>query len=125
MPTIMIVDDNQDLLYTIEEALKERARDLTITTATTGKECLKKLEDTEPDIIILDIMMPDMNGWELSMKLKGHEKANNTPIIYLTGIDDQNCKRLGLTFGVDYLVKPFNADQLYEAITKNLTQRRR
>lgn len=115
----MIVDDNKDLLYTIGEALKEKDRELKTVTATSGKECLEKLEEEDPDVIILDIMMPDMNGWELSMKLKGHAKANGTPIIYLTGIDDPNCKRLGLTFGVDYLIKPFNADQLHEAIRQH------
>jgi CheY-like chemotaxis protein len=119
-PQIMIVDDNKDLIYTVKESLKSIDKNIVIIEANSGKECLQILKKKTPDIFILDIMMPEMNGWELSMKLKGMEKINSIPIIYLTAIEDPNCKRLGLTLGVDYMMKPFRANELYNSIMKIL-----
>jgi two-component system sensor histidine kinase/response regulator len=116
---ILIIDDNQDLIYTVKESLLDVDKSLNIEGCTSGKDCLKYIKKKLPDIFIVDIMMPEMNGWELSFKLKGDPNANNIPIIFLTAIEDSNCKRLGLTLGVDYLMKPFNAEELYSVIIKN------
>lgn len=120
---IMIVDDDKDITYSVAAALKELNKSLEVIEVNSGKDCLgllKKENQEKPDLILLDVMMPDMNGWELSMKLKADKGTCHIPIIFLTCLDDSNCKRMGLTFGVDYIVKPFEVKELYNAILRML-----
>jgi DNA-binding response OmpR family regulator len=116
---LLIVDDNKDITYAVAEALRICDSSFDVMQANSAAQCLELLDRYIPDMIILDIMMPVMNGWELSFKLKGDPRANHIPIIYLTAIDDANCKKLGLLLGVDYIIKPFEIKQLHQAILKN------
>ena len=114
--TIILVDDNKDLTFSIKESLESVDPELKIIRTHSGDECLKKINKIKPDVFILDIMMPKMNGWELSLKIKGDPRVNDVPIVFLTAIEDANCKRFGLTLGVDYIMKPFNTKELYKVI---------
>ena len=117
---LVIVDDDKDITYSIATALKEIDKSIEVLEANSGKECLKLLKTEKPDLILLDVMMPEMNGWELSIALKANKDTCNIPIVFLTCLDDPGCKRMGLTFGVDYLTKPFEAKELHKIITKIL-----
>ncbi|PIN70168.1 chemotaxis protein CheY [Candidatus Woesearchaeota archaeon CG11_big_fil_rev_8_21_14_0_20_43_8] len=120
---LIVVDDDKDVTYSISEALKDLDPKITVRQANSAKECLSLLEKFDPDLIILDVMMSEMNGWELSIKLKGNQKSSLIPIVFLTCLDDPACKRMGLTYGVDYIQKPFDSKTLYKTIKSNILRK--
>ena len=113
--TIMVIDDSIVIRKMIEIALEEE--DLRIVTATSGAEGIEALENNEPNLIILDMLLPDMNGIDLLKKIK---EAKNIPVIMLSGKDSpqlvENAKELGVD---DFLPKPFRDEELVEKV-KNL-----
>ena len=117
---LVIVDDDRDITYTVATVLKEIDQSIEVLEANSGKECLKLLKTEKPDLILLDVMMPEMNGWDLSIALKANKDTCNIPIVFLTCLDDPSCKRMGLTFGVDYITKPFEVKELHKMIKKIL-----
>jgi len=119
---ILIVEDNPDLSEMIKENLEE---DYFILQAENGVKGLKLADETIPDLIISDIMMPEMDGYELSRKIKTNEKTNHIPVILLTAKAETKDKLEGLETGADdYLIKPFNSDELKVRV-KNLIKVRR
>jgi two-component system, sensor histidine kinase ChiS len=118
---ILVVEDNPDVRAYICEQLEENYR---VTGAGNGEEGIKIAQDIIPDLIISDVMMPKMDGYQFSKAIRADEKTSHIPIIMLTaraGIDD---KIDGLETGVDtYLTKPFNAREL-KANVKNLILQR-
>jgi DNA-binding response OmpR family regulator len=108
--SILIVEDNFDLREMIKADLKDT---YSILEAANGKTGFKLAEEKIPDLIISDIMMPEMDGYELSHKIKTNEKTNHIPIILLTARAATEDKLAGLETGADdYLIKPFNSDEL-------------
>lgn len=119
---ILIVEDNPDLREMIKENL---AAEYSIIEAENGSEGLIIAEQHIPDLIISDIMMPEMDGYELSAKIKKSEKTNHIPVILLTAKADTKDKLEGLETGADdYLIKPFNSDELKIRV-KNLIKIRK
>lgn len=118
---VLVVEDNLDVRSYIREQLEENYR---VAEAGNGEEGIKMAQDIMPDLIISDVMMPRMDGYQFSKAIRADEKTSHIPIIMLTaraGIDD---KIDGLETGVDiYLTKPFNARELI-ANVKNLIQQR-
>lgn len=122
-PIALIIEDNPDLRVYISEYLKDRFR---VHLATNGEEGLKRAIELVPDIIISDVMMPKMDGFELSEAIKKEEKTSHIPIILLTAKAGQEHKIEGLQTGADdYLTKPFDGKELQVRIDNLIEQRRR
>jgi CheY-like chemotaxis protein len=82
MATIMVIDDEPDIVFLVEKMLKKEGYD--VMHAYSGEEGLKKLEKVKPDLILLDVMMPGINGWETSKKIKENPKLRSIPIAILS-----------------------------------------
>jgi len=87
-----------------------------------GAEGLKMIRDSAPDLILLDLMMPDMDGWEVYQQLKADEKTKNIPVIVVTAKAQSIDKVLGLHIAKvdDYIAKPFSPQELLNSVEKVL-----
>lgn len=120
--TILLVEDNQDVAFYIGGLLKDRYR---LLYARDGKEGLEKAIEYMPDLILTDLMMPGMNGFDLCREIRSSIVLNHIPIIIITAKSEDVDKVQGIEAGADaYLLKPFNTDELYVRIDKLLEQRR-
>src|SRR5437899_335412 len=105
---ILIVEDEPDLLRGLAQALREAG--YAVDTAADGEDGLFKAESWEYDAIVLDVMLPKLDGWEL---LKGLRKTKRTPVLMLTARDQTRDRVRGLDTGADdYVVKPFDLPEL-------------
>lgn len=112
--TILIVEDNEDLLNYLSISLQEY---FNIEKASNGKIALEKLNKIKPDLIISDIMMPEINGFELFDTINSKENYRDIPFIFLSAISANEYKIRGLESGaVDYIVKPFKIEELFAKI---------
>lgn len=119
MHKIIVVEDNQMLLENIEIILE--AEGFKVFTADCGKTGLKLIEEIIPDVIISDIMLPDMDGFEILKTVRRNPEVHDLPFLFLTARTDHKDLRLGMSLGADdYLTKPFNAAELIEAIRTRL-----
>jgi two-component system sensor histidine kinase/response regulator len=117
---ILIVDDNVDAVELLEKRLHSEGYDTT--KAYDGEEGLKKVVEYNPDLIVLDVMMPKLNGYEVCQRLKADENTRYIPILMLTAKSDVESKVKGLDIGADdYLPKPFDYKELSARIRSLLT----
>lgn len=108
---IFIVDDMPKNLQLMEIILQNKGYD--VAQASNGREALEKLKKMKPDLILLDIMMPEMDGFETCETIKSDKKLADIPVIFLTGKSDPQDVVNGLKLGaVDYIAKPFNTTEL-------------
>ena len=120
--SLLIIEDNPDVTSYICSFMDHKYR---LLTAENGKEGLKKTIEEYPDLIISDVMMPEMDGFELCKKVKTDERISHIPIILLTARADLDSKIDGLEFGADdYVTKPFEAQEL-QIRARNLIEQRR
>lgn len=120
---IMVVDDNPDVVNVVKQGLEYiYPSEYKVICAKSGKKCFELLEkyDSIPDVILLDIMMPDMNGWEVFDRLKLNPSWKDIPIIFLSGRADRVAKSAGRFLGDDYIEKPFEIMDLKNRIDKIL-----
>lgn len=104
-PLILIVDDNQQNLQVLGTLLMEENYEISI--AKNGKEAILEVESNRPDLILMDIMMPVMGGYEAVEKLKANENTKNIPIIFVTAMNEDADEEKGFTLGAaDYITKP-------------------
>jgi len=116
--TIFVVDDNNMNLIVVKDALKDRYRVMTVLSADKMFSLLEKLT---PDLILLDILMPEMDGYEAVKLLKSSSAHANIPVIFLTSTLDDSIKEHGRQLGVlDFVLKPFEKDELLEKIERGL-----
>lgn len=121
---VMIVDDNEDLRFSIKEGLKDISANYEYMEAADGKECLEKLKSGQvPDLILLDIMMPNMDGWEVSAEIQKNDDWRKIPIVFLTAKTDDVSKGLGSVVSADYIEKPFEIVDLKARIDKVLSKK--
>ncbi|GGK46730.1 MULTISPECIES: hybrid sensor histidine kinase/response regulator [Flavobacteriaceae] len=117
--TILIVDDNSNNLKVVSGVLKEVGYNLRM--AKSGRQALGVLDKTVPDLILLDIQMPEMDGFETCLKIKENELLTQIPIIFLTANTD--AKSISKAFevgGVDFVTKPFNSSELLARIETHI-----
>lgn len=120
--TILIVDDNANNLKVLAGVLKDKGYDFRM--AKSGQLALKILEKTTPDLILLDIQMPEMDGFETCKRIKENEENVKIPIIFLTANTDSESVRKAFEFGgVDFITKPFNSDELLARINTHIKLR--
>lgn len=117
-PKVLIVDDVPDNLLILVEGLK---KEYALIVATDGEKALQLAESKQPDIILLDIMMPGMDGYEACRRLKASETTRDIPVIFLTALTDSQDEAKGLELGaVDYITKPFNLAILRARLSNHL-----
>ncbi|HJP92203.1 MAG TPA: response regulator transcription factor [Pyrinomonadaceae bacterium] len=118
---LLIVDDEPNLLRALEAFLTAEGFD--VTTARSGAEALVKIAQTVPDLIISDIRMPGMNGYELARQLRDASRTALVPIVFLTAKGETGDRVEGFRAGVDaYFTKPFVPDELLAMIKNILTR---
>jgi diguanylate cyclase (GGDEF)-like protein len=103
---ILIVDGDSVTITLLSEILE---KDHTIAFAQTGADALKRAEEDKPDLILLDVLLPDTNGFDLLLNLKSMDKTRDAPVMFITGLSSVEDEEKGLMLGaVDYITKPFN-----------------
>lgn len=116
---ILVVDDDKQTLKQLEKQLKEKGFE--VSTALNGKEALKKVGEDEPDVITLDVMMPEMDGYETCYHLKENPETSKIPVIMVTSRGKMKAKLASFSFGADYYIaKPFEIKDLLELVKKAL-----
>jgi DNA-binding response OmpR family regulator len=122
--TVMVVDDDPNALDIVRTFLESRG--YTVATAQNGNQALALLEDVRPDLVLLDVMMPGMDGWEVARVIKNHPKYGDTRVVMLTARSDFADKHEGLRAGADdYMVKPIKLAELAERVERNLSIKER
>jgi len=122
-PVLLIVEDNNDVIQYLCEILKDKYQ---VEIAFNGKEGLDKAIKTIPDIVISDIMMPVMNGYELLDQLKNDIRTSHIPVVLLTAKADFSSKMEGFKKGADaYLLKPFSQEELFVRLEKLIESRKK
>ena len=120
MKKILVVDDEPDILELIKDILKSKYE---VYTAKNVKEAVSILEKVKIDLIILDIMMPKIDGWDFLWMIRGSEKYREIPVIIVTARADAEDKLIGLKEGVkDYIVKPFLPNELINRVEEILKE---
>lgn len=125
MKKILLVDDEQDQIFGIKTALENTYQgEFEIIAAENGEKCLDYLEEgQDPDLILLDIMMPEMSGWEVYDKIRDNPDWRHIPIVFLTARTDRIAENAGEFLGDDYIEKPIEIDQLRKRINTVLEKK--
>ena len=119
MKKILIVDDEQDIVESLKFVLE--TSDYTCYCAYDGEEGLRLAKEIQPDLIILDVMMPKINGFKISRLLKFDNKYKNIPILMLTARSQEEDKLIGEETGADeYITKPFELDYVLKKVDEYL-----
>jgi two-component system OmpR family response regulator len=114
---ILVVDDEQTVRHVLQRALETAG--YTVITASNGREALEKISQFDVSLILLDIMMPELDGFEVLDHMRQHEV--NIPVIMLTGIQEIPAKIDSLALGADdYITKPFSVEELLARIQVKL-----
>jgi two-component system sensor histidine kinase/response regulator len=116
IPKVLFVDDTEDNLDLLEFALKKKP--ITMFRASSGKECLAVAEEQQPDMIVLDIQMPEMDGFETLRRLRANPATARIPVIFLTAIkrDPQSIAEGILLGAEEYLTKPIDLEELFARV---------
>ena len=121
---ILLVDDEHDIVTIISKVLRKSGYE--VITANDGLECIKKVETEPPDLILLDNVMPNMDGPTALTKLKASKKTADIPVIMVTALADrEHMNRAQKNGAVEYVVKPFDYRVLLEKIGQVLKSKRK
>ena len=114
MKKIMLVDDEKDQIFFIKTSFENLfGKEYTFVPAESGEKCFESLNKKNiPDLILLDIMMPKMNGWEVFDRLRANPEWKNIPIIFLTARTDEFAEHAGVLIAEDYIKKPIEIKEL-------------
>jgi DNA-binding response OmpR family regulator len=121
MPKIIVVDDDKTSTALFEQVLLMYKYE--VVTLNESAKTLETASEVKPDLIILDLMMPDPDGFKVCRMLRTDPNLRRTPIIIVTALNDLDSKLVAMGAGAnDYLVKPFHIDQLFTMIEKQLSK---
>ncbi len=121
--TLLIIDDQEQNLRLLSTLLTMTGHE--VITASSGEQAMLQLETCTPDLILLDVMMPEMNGIDVCRKIKADARWKDLPIIFLSAADDKNLIVEAFECGgVDYVTKPFNKAELLSRVRTHLALRR-
>ena len=116
--SLLIVDDDPLNLMELYHILR---MEYNILTAVNGLSVLEKANEFMPDLILLDIIMPGMNGFEVITELKKTESTKSIPVIFITGLSDKNDEKEGMALGAaDYICKPFAAETVKTKVREQI-----
>lgn len=119
MNKILIVDDEPNIVMTLEYAFKRKGYEVFV--ARDGEEALDILENKIPDVVLLDIMMPKVDGYETLKKIRENNRLLNTKVVFLTAKNKTSNIEKGLKLGADkYLTKPFSIKKIVSEINELL-----
>jgi DNA-binding response OmpR family regulator len=119
MKTILVIDDTEDVRSLIATVLTNYG--FTVREAPDGQLGVRMIADEKPDLVICDVNMPAMSGYETLAAVRESSQTATIPFILMTGLDSRDGFRRGMVCGADdYLVKPFTADELIEAVMSRL-----
>lgn len=119
MSTVLIVEDSSSVAELLKLELSKRGFDCVV--EIDGLAGLKRAKKIDPDIIILDVMLPSMNGFKICRLLKFDKKYKHIPVIMLTTRSDEDDRKLGSSTGADsYMTKPFEIDEIHKEIERLL-----
>lgn len=119
IPLILVVDDDQVSLQLTKGILSSSGYD--IATAASGRDALFTLREVKPDLILLDVMMPEMNGYDVCSRLKEDKEIAFIPVIFVTALEEEQDKAKAFAVGgADYVVKPINREMLCKTVNKHL-----
>ncbi|HEX9309630.1 MAG TPA: response regulator [Gemmatimonadaceae bacterium] len=119
-PPILVVDDNPDNAHIIRDYLE--ARGYPITVAYNGDDALKAFDEVKPALVLLDVMMPGRDGWQVCREIKQHPTlGRNVRVVMVTALDDWVNKRQALQTGADdFVEKPFELSRLAATVERNV-----
>ena len=118
---VLFVDDERLWLTTVRESLKDP--EVKIITAASGEAALRKLERSTPDLILSDVRMPVMNGFDLFEKVKRNPKWKDVPYVFMSSFDDFDARHTAKLLGADdYVEKPIDTDQVRTIVLGLLTR---
>ncbi len=118
---IFIIEDELDFLSTLRERLEFEG--FVVATAVDGEEALRKIPEEKPDLILLDIMLPEMNGYQVCRELKSNPETKTIPVVVVTAKSQESDKFWAKETGADdYLTKPFEMEELLQKIQDNLQE---
>lgn len=121
--TILVVDDNADNLRLLAGILNEHHYKIRL--APSGERALATIRKEAPDLILLDIMMPDMDGFEVCRQVKADQETTGIPVIFISALDETIDKVKAFSTGcVDYITKPFKSQEVLARVRTHLTLRR-
>ena len=123
-PAILVVDDNEDNCYTLTRRLKRQGYD-NVATAGHGRQALELLAARPFDLVLLDVMMPDMNGYEVLETMKADPGLRGIPVVMISALDEVDSVARCIELGADdYLAKPFDPTLLRTRVRDCLEKKR-
>ncbi|MDI6803369.1 MAG: response regulator [Bacteroidota bacterium] len=113
--TLFLIDDEDIWLETMQTVLDGESYN--VITADSGTKALDKLSKIKPDLILSDVRMPVMNGFELFDKIKNNPKLNTIPFVFMSSLDDYDARRVAKSLGAtDYVTKPFDTEEIKRVV---------
>ena len=124
MPLIVVIDDDAGTRMLVTQVLKKEGHE--VMAAEDGAKGLALIREFKPDLVVSDVQMPELDGFEVLDRVRNDAVLANTPVILLTSLQDRSHMRQGMTTGADdYLTKPFALQELREAVSAQLNKRTR
>ena len=118
---VLVVDDERDFRHLITMFLQRSGMPLDVVAAEGGPSGLAMAQEDPPDLVILDVMMPEMNGFDVCQRLRADTRTHRTPVLMLTSLDEPIDRTRGFLAGVDdYLAKPFDRGELLARVRRIL-----